>query len=62
MCWTRAAIGRVVPTGHFTLPPSGGTLVASSVIDVGVAAMQLAVVQDQDATNFTDRNVAGSST
>jgi hypothetical protein len=30
-------------TGHFTLPVSSRALIASCVIDVGVAAMQLAV-------------------
>ena len=48
-------------TGYFTLPVSGGTLIASRVIDVGVAAMQLAVAQYQDATNVLGHTIAGGS-
>jgi len=36
-------------TGHFTPPVSSRALIASCVIDVGVAAMRLAVAQYQDA-------------
>ncbi len=57
MCWTLASTGRVLrgmfSTNHFTLPPSGGTLVASGVVNVSVAAMQLAVAQYQDAANVS---------
>jgi len=38
-------------TGHFTVPVSSRALIASCVIDVGVAAMQLTFAQYQDATN-----------
>ena len=40
-------------TGYFTLPVSGGAFIASCVIDVGVAAMQLTVAQYQDAPTPT---------
>ena len=43
-------------TNHFTFPLAIGTVVGPGVIAVGVAAMQLAVVQYQDATNFNDGN------
>jgi hypothetical protein len=48
-------------TSYFTLPIFGRTLVASCLIDVGVAAKQLAIVQDQDAANFAVHTIAGSS-
>ena len=48
-------------TGYFALPVSGGALIASCVIDVGVAAMQLAVAQYQDATNVLGHTIAGTS-
>ena len=48
-------------TGHFTLPVSSRALIASCVEDVGVAAMQLAVTQYQDTTNFVGHTVAGTS-
>ena len=47
-------------TGHFTLPLSGRALVGSCVINVGIAAIQFAIVQDQDATNVNTHSVAGS--
>jgi hypothetical protein len=47
--------------GHFALPPSGGALVVSRVIDVGIAAEHLAVLQYQDGTNFIAYTIAGSS-
>jgi len=40
-------------TGYFTLPISDGAFIASCVIDVGVAAMQLTVAQYQDAPTPT---------
>ena len=43
---------------HFTLPASGGTLVASCVKDVGVATLQISVVQYQDAANLIVYTVA----
>jgi len=43
-------------TNHFTFPLAIATVVGPGVIAVGVAAMQLAVVQYQDATNFNDGN------
>ena len=48
-------------TGYFTLPISGGAFIASRVIDVGVAAMQLTVAQYQDATNVLGHTIAGTS-
>jgi hypothetical protein len=48
-------------TGYFTLPVSGGAFIASSVIDVSVAAMQLTVAQYQDATNVLGHTIAGTS-
>jgi hypothetical protein len=48
-------------TGHLTLPISGGALIASCVIDVGVAAMQLTVAQYQDAANVLGDTIAGTS-
>jgi hypothetical protein len=48
-------------TRHITLPLAIGTLVGPRVIDVGVAAKQLAVLQYQDAANFNVDSVDGSS-
>jgi hypothetical protein len=48
-------------TGHLSLPISGGAFIASCVIDVGVAAMQLTVAQYQDATNVLGDTIAGTS-
>ena len=48
-------------TNHFTFPLAIGTVVGPGVIDVGVAAMQLAVVQYQDATNFNVHSIDGNS-
>ena len=48
-------------TGYFALPFSGGAFIASCVIDVGVAAMQLTVAQYQDATNILGHTIAGTS-
>jgi hypothetical protein len=48
-------------TGYFTLPISGGAFIASCVIDVSVAAMQLAVAQYEDATNFLGHTIAETS-
>jgi hypothetical protein len=48
-------------TGHFTLPPSGRALVVSCVVDVGIAAKQLTVVQYQDAANSIVYAIARSS-
>ena len=45
-------------TGYLTLPVSGGALIASCVIDVDVAAMQLAVAQYQYATNVLGHTIA----
>src|SRR4029453_19353289 len=53
--------GGVFLTGHLTLPISGGAFIASCVIDVGVAAMQLTVAQYQDATNVLGDTIAGTS-
>jgi len=43
-------------TNHFTFPLAIGTVVGPGVIAAGAAAMQLGVVQYQDATNFNDGN------
>jgi hypothetical protein len=48
-------------TGYFTLPVSGGAFITSCVIDVSVAALQLAVAQYEDATNFLGYTIAGTS-
>jgi hypothetical protein len=48
-------------TRHITLPLSIGTLVGARVIDVGVAAKQLAVLQYQDAANFNVESIDGNS-
>jgi hypothetical protein len=48
-------------THHFTFPLAIGTFVGPSVIDVGIAAKQLAVVQYQDATNFNVHSIEGNS-
>jgi hypothetical protein len=46
---------------HFTRPLAIGTVVGSGVKDVGVAAMQFAVAQYQNATNFNVHTINGNS-
>jgi len=48
-------------TNHFTFPLAIGTFVGPGVIDVGIAAKQLTVVQYQDATNFNVHSIDGNS-
>jgi hypothetical protein len=48
-------------TRHITFPLAVGTLVGSGVIDVGVAAKQLAVLYYQDAANFNVDSIDGNS-
>jgi hypothetical protein len=46
---------------HLALPVSSGALVASCEIDVGVAAMHMAIAQYEHAANFTGDIIAGNS-
>ena len=57
MCWTRSRSRSMFLTHHFTFPLAIGTFVGPGVIDVGIAAKQLAVVQYQDATNFNVHSI-----
>ena len=58
--YRRSRSRSMLATSHFTFPLAIRTVVGPGVIYVGVTALQLAVAQHEDSTNFNTHSIEGN--